>query len=290
VGSFGQFMDLTAWSGQLMSGWSEVGQPSFWVAVLKIMWINILLSGDNAVVIAMACLGLPPRQRLWGMIFGAGVAVLLRIVFTVVVAKLMQLPYLKLVGGLALFYIAAKLLVPEKEDESEVEATQHLWRAIRIVAIADIIMSLDNVIAIAAAAQNNYALIIIGLAISIPLIVVGAALIMALLERYPIFVWAGAALLGWIVGEVMVTDPAVEPFLARYIEGTAMLNFEMKSAAFDWGKTLALHLNLVELAAATLGAILVVLVGGTWRRSKLRERITLPVTAHPVANKKQPAE
>jgi YjbE family integral membrane protein len=290
VGSFGQFMDLTAWSGQLMSGWSEVGQPSFWVAVLKIMWINILLSGDNAVVIAMACLGLPPRQRLWGMIFGAGVAVLLRIVFTVVVAKLMQLPYLKLVGGLALFYIAAKLLVPEKEDESEVEATQHLWRAIRIVAIADIIMSLDNVIAIAAAAQNNYALIIIGLAISIPLIVVGAALIMALLERYPIFVWAGAALLGWIVGEVIVTDPAVEPFLARYIEGTAMLNFELRSAAFDWGKTLALHLNLVELAAATLGAILVVLVGGTWRRSKLRERITLPVTAHPVANKKQPAE
>jgi YjbE family integral membrane protein len=290
VGSFGQFMDLTAWSGQLMSGWSEVGQPSFWVAVLKIMWINILLSGDNAVVIAMACLGLPPRQRLWGMIFGAGVAVLLRIVFTVVVAKLMQLPYLKLVGGLALFYIAAKLLVPEKEDESEVEATQHLWRAIRIVAIADIIMSLDNVIAIAAAAQNNYALIIIGLAISIPLIVVGAALIMALLERYPIFVWAGAALLGWIVGEVIVTDPAVEPFLARYIEGTAMLNFEMRSAAFDWGKTLALHLNLVELAAATLGAILVVLVGGTWRRSKLREMITLPVTAHPVAKEKQPAE
>jgi YjbE family integral membrane protein len=283
-------MDLTAWSGPLMSGWSEVGQPSFWVAVLKIMWINILLSGDNAVVIAMACLGLPPRQRLWGMIFGAGVAVLLRIVFTVVVAKLMQLPYLKLVGGLALFYIAAKLLVPEKEDESEVEATQHLWRAIRIVAIADIIMSLDNVIAIAAAAQNNYALIIIGLAISIPLIVVGAALIMALLERYPIFVWAGAALLGWIVGEVIVTDPAVEPFLARYIEGAAMLNFEMKSAAFDWGKTLALHLNLVELAAATLGAILVVLVGGTWRRSKLRERITLTVTAHPVANEKQPAE
>jgi len=289
VGWFGQFIDPTAWSGLLMSGWSEVGQPSFWVAVLKIMWINILLSGDNAVVIAMACLGLPPRQRLWGMIFGAGVAVLLRIVFTVVVAKLMQLPYLKLVGGLALFYIAAKLLVPEKEDESEVEATQHLWRAIRIVAIADIIMSLDNVIAIAAAAQNNYALIIIGLAISIPLIVVGAALIMALLERYPIFVWAGAALLGWIVGEVIVTDPAVEPFLARYIEGTAVLNFEMKSAALDWARTLALHLNLVELAAATLGAILVVSVGGTWRRSKLRG-ITPPVGAHQVANEKQPAE
>jgi YjbE family integral membrane protein len=283
-------MDPTAWSGMLMSGWSEVGQPSFWVAVLKIMWINILLSGDNAVVIAMACLGLPPRQRLWGMIFGAGVAVLLRIIFTVVVAELMRLPYLKLVGGLALFYIAAKLLVPEKEDESEVEATEHLWRAIRIVVIADIIMSLDNVIAIAAAAQGNYALIIIGLAISIPLIVVGAALIMALLERYPIFVWAGAALLGWIVGEVIVTDPAVEPFLARYIEGTAVLNFEMKSAALDWARTFTLQLNLVELAAATIGAILVVVVGGMWRRSKLNGEVTPPAVVHQVANEKLPAE
>ena len=242
-------MDPAVWGNMIMSGWDEVGQPMFWVAVLKIMWINILLSGDNAVVIAMACLGLPPRQRLWGMIFGAGVAVVLRIIFTGVVASLMLLPYLKIIGGLALFYIAAKLLVPDDPDESEVEATEHLWRAIRIVAVADIIMSLDNVLAIAAAAQNNYALIIIGLAVSIPMIVAGAAVIMALLDRYPILVWAGAALLGWIVGEVIATDQAIEqPLIARFgAEGA----------------------HYIALFCALIGAILVLLVGGYWRRAKL---------------------
>jgi len=242
-------MDPGTWGGMITSGWDEMGQPMFWVAVLKIMWINILLSGDNAVVIAMACLGLPPRQRLWGMIFGAGVAVVLRIVFTGIVASLMLVPGLKIVGGLALFYIAAKLLVPEDPDENEVEATEHLWRAIRIVAVADIVMSLDNVIAIAAAANNNYALIIIGLAISIPLIVAGAALIMALLERYPILVWAGAALLGWIVGEVIATDQLIEGYLI--------------------GKFGAEGAHYVALFCALIGAILVLLVGGYWRRAKL---------------------
>src|SRR5437868_5969258 len=120
----GQMMDPAGWLSMLASGWDEVGQTTFWVALLKIMWINVLLSGDNAVVIAMACIGLPPRQRLWGMILGAGVAVLLRIIFTGVVASLMLLPYLKIVGGLALFYIAAKLLVPDDPDEDEVEAVE----------------------------------------------------------------------------------------------------------------------------------------------------------------------
>src|SRR6266849_2969243 len=116
-------IDPATWLGMVTSGWNEMGQTAFWVALLKIMWINVLLSGDNAVVIAMACLGLPPRQRLWGMILGAGVAVVLRIIFTVVIAQLILLPYLNLIGGLALFYIAAKLLVPEDEDEGGVEAT-----------------------------------------------------------------------------------------------------------------------------------------------------------------------
>ena len=169
-----QVMDPHMWSSTFLSGWNEMGQAAFWVALVKIMWINVLLSGDNAVVIAMACRGLPHRQRLWGMILGAGVAVVLRIIFTGVVASLMLLPYLKLIGGLALFYIAAKLLVPEDPDEDQTEAVEHLWRAVRIVAIADIIMSLDNVIAIAAAAQGNMALLVLGLAISIPLIVAGA--------------------------------------------------------------------------------------------------------------------
>jgi YjbE family integral membrane protein len=233
----------------ISSGWGEVGQTAFWVALLKIMWINILLSGDNAVVIAMACRGLPHRQRVWGMILGAGVAVLLRVVFTVFVAALMLLPYLKIVGGLALFYIAAKLLVPEDEDHSETEATEHLWRAVKIVAIADIIMSLDNVIAIAAAAQGNMALLVIGLGVSIPLIVAGAALVMALLDRFPILVWAGAALLGWIVGEVIATDPVIQGYL------------EPKFGADGF--------HYIMLFCALVGAVLVLVVGGIWRRSKL---------------------
>ena len=242
-------MDPATWLSMVSSGWSEVGQTAFWIALLKIMWINILLSGDNAVVIAMACRGLPHRQRVWGMILGAGVAVLLRVVFTVFVAALMLLPYLKIVGGLALFYIAAKLLVPEDEDKNETEATEHLWRAVKIVAIADIIMSLDNVIAIAAAAQGNMALLVIGLGVSIPLIVAGAALVMALLDRFPILVWAGAALLGWIVGEVIVTDPVIQGYL------------EPKFGAEGF--------HYIMLFCALVGAVLVLVVGGIWRRSKL---------------------
>ena len=156
-------------------------QPAFWVAVGKIIWINVLLSGDNALVIALACRGLAPKQRLWGMIFGAAAAVILRIIFTGIVATLMELPYLKLVGGLALIVIAAKLLVPEQEDEDSVESASHLWAAVRIVVVADIVMSLDNVIAVAAAANGSVPLLVLGLAISVPLIVAGAALIMALL-------------------------------------------------------------------------------------------------------------
>jgi YjbE family integral membrane protein len=249
VQSLAQTLDPAAWSAMLLSGWGSVGETEFWVAVAKIIWINILLSGDNAVVIAMACRGLPQRQRVWGMILGAGVAVVLRIIFTGVVASLMLLPYLKIVGGLALFYIAAKLLVPDDPDEGEPEAVEHLWRAVRIVAIADIIMSLDNVIAIAAAAGGNVALLVLGLAISIPLIVAGAALIMALLDRFPILVWAGAALLGWIAGEVVATDPVTAGYLTQ-----------------NYGDSVT---HSVEYAAATAGAVLVLVVGGLWRRAKM---------------------
>jgi YjbE family integral membrane protein len=248
VGSLGQYIDLGMWASVLSSGWSDMDQMAFWVALAKIMWINILLSGDNAVVIAMACRGLPERQRFWGMILGAGVAVLLRVIFTGIVATLMTLPYLKIIGGIALFYIAVKLLVPD-EEHGEVAAADKLWRAVRIVAVADIIMSLDNVIAIAAAAQGNVALLIIGLAVSIPLIIAGAALVMALLDRFPILIWAGAALLGWIVGEVIATDPA--------IEGPLRASIGAEGA------------HSVELAAAGMGAVLVLAVGALWRRSRM---------------------
>src|SRR3954463_14630728 len=195
---------------------------AFWIAALQIIGVNIILSGDNAVVIAMACLSLPPRQRLWGMILGAGVAVLLRVVFTLVVAQAMTYPFLKLVGGALLFWVAIKLVSEDADEDAETQSGETLWRAVRIVVIADIVMSLDNVIAIAAAAELaaaavdpghaaaiKAALIIFGLATSVPLIIAGSAILMALLERFRVLVWGGGALLGWVAGDVMVTDPAL---------------------------------------------------------------------------------
>jgi YjbE family integral membrane protein len=200
----------------------DIMHAPFWIAALQIIGVNVILSGDNAVVIALACLTLPPRQRLWGMILGAGVAVLLRILFTLVVAQAMTYPYLKLVGGVLLLWVAIKLVTGDSEGEGNVESADNLWRAVRIVAIADIVMSLDNVLAIAASADVAAArvdaahaaaikttLIIFGLATSIPLIIAGSAILMALLDRYRVLVWAGAALLGWVAGDIMSTDPAV---------------------------------------------------------------------------------
>jgi YjbE family integral membrane protein len=249
---------------------AEMLQPAFWVAVGKIIWINVLLSGDNALVIALACRGLAPRQRLWGMIFGAGAAVVLRIIFTGIVASLMELPYLKLVGGLALLVIAAKLLVPEQEDEEGVESASHLWAAVQIVVVADIVMSLDNVIAVAAAANGSVPLLILGLAISIPLIVAGAALIMALLNRLPILVWAGAALLGWIAGDVIATDPAVHPKLQALFAGPAGVKLDASLGSLGIGPHFA-NGNGGELVCAVLGVIVVLIAGSIWRRRKLQQ-------------------
>jgi len=250
---------------------SEMTQPAFWVAVGKIIWINVLLSGDNALVIALACRGLAPKQRLWGMIFGAAAAVVLRIIFTGIVATLMELPYLKLVGGLALIVIAAKLLVPEQEDEDSVQAASHLWAAIRIVVIADIIMSLDNVIAVAAAANGSVPLLILGLAISVPLIVAGAALIMALLNKLPILVWAGAALLGWIAGDVIATDPAVHPRLDAMLSGSFGIRLD---GMLDWlsmAPQFANHGNGGEIVLAVLGVIVVLVAGSIWRKRAMQK-------------------
>ena len=249
---------------------AEMLQPAFWIAVGKIIWINVLLSGDNALVIALACRGLAPRQRLWGMIFGAGAAVILRIIFTGIVASLMELSYLKLVGGLALLVIAAKLLVPEQEDEEGVESASHLWAAVQIVVVAVIVMSLDNVIAVAAAASGSLPLLILGLAISIPLIVAGAALIMALLNRLPILVWAGAALLGWIAGDVIATDPAVHPKLQALFAGPAGIKLDAWLESLGIGPHFASG-NGGEAACAVLGVIVVLIAGSIWRRRKLQQ-------------------
>src|SRR4051794_2649410 len=176
------------------------------IKVLGIIWINVILSGDNAVVIAMACRGLPPDKRRMGMILGAGVAVGLRIIFTVVVVALLSTPFLKVVGGVLLLWIAVKLLTGD-DEEGNVKQSDRLWHAVWTIAVADAVMSLDNVLAIAAVAKDSTFLLVLGLAISIPLIVAGAALIMAILERAPVLVWAGAALLGWVAGDMMLSDP-----------------------------------------------------------------------------------
>jgi YjbE family integral membrane protein len=185
-----------------------VDDPAFWLAVLQIIWIDLLLSGDNAVVIALACRKLPPKQRAWGIALGTLVAIGLRIVFTGLVTTLMAMAYVKLIGGLLLIWIAIKLLAGEENGNTEhIEPSANLWHAVKIIAIADAVMSLDNVIAIAMAARGSYALLMFGLAVSIPLIMAGAAIVISLLERFPIVVWAGAALLGWIAGEIIAKDP-----------------------------------------------------------------------------------
>jgi YjbE family integral membrane protein len=249
---------------------TDMHTTAFWIAVGKIIWINVLLSGDNALVIAMACRGLHGRHRLWGMIIGAGIAVVLLIAFTGIVATLMALPYLKLAGGLALLVIAAKLLVPEDEN-NEVAAGATLWQAIRIVVIADIIMSLDNVIAVAAAANGQLSLLILGLAISIPMIIAGAALIMMVLDRFPVLIWLGAVLLGWIAGDVIETDPAVQPWLHHLLDGTISLHLDAKSLAFGVTPQFNLEGELDEYLASVLGAILVLVIGSIWRSRRLRQ-------------------
>src|SRR5499427_3892310 len=188
------------------------------IQILKIVWINILLSGDNAVVIALACRALPRGQRAWGIILGAAAAVVMRIIFTISLQFVLELPYLRAVGGVLLLYIAVKLLVQEEASEDSVASSETLWGAVRTVAIADIVMSLDNVLAIAAAARGQPMLIAFGLLVSIPLIVAGATLIMAILGQYPILVWAGAALFGWIACQLVVEDPVTYPYFQQFAD------------------------------------------------------------------------
>ncbi len=225
---------------------ADMVQPALWLSVLQVIWINILLSGDNAVVIALACRGLPPRQRLRGIVIGAGCASVLRIVFTGVVAMLMTLPYLKLIGALLLLWIAVKLLIPEEKDGNDHrEAADDLWRAVRIVVIADIVMSLDNVIAVAAVAKGQIVLLTLGLAVSIPMVIAGSTIILALLERFPVLVWGGAGILGWVAGDIFASDPIVLGIFSGYSP------------------------EQIELVAKVLGATLVLMAGYIWRRYKL---------------------
>lgn len=236
----------------LQSGIGELAQAPFWAAVAQIALVNIVLSGDNAVIIAMACRELPRPQRMWGIAIGGGVAVILRLIFAGAITWLFELPYLKLAGGIALLYIGARLLVPRRPDEHQVEAAMRLWRAVWIVVVADIVMSFDNILALVEIANGDVVLLAIGLAISIPLVVAGAALIAKLLDRVPILIWAGAALLGWIAGETIAGDTAVA--------GSIM------SLA---GERFASH---VEMTAAAAGAVLVIAAGALWRQWQMSKK------------------
>jgi YjbE family integral membrane protein len=211
----------------------------FWIAVGQIILIDILLGGDNAVVIALACRGLPPKQRKRGIIYGTVGAIVLRVILIAFALALLAIPYLKVVGGLLLVWIGVKLLVPhEDEDHSNIQTSDKLWSAVKTVIVADLVMSVDNVLAIAGAAESagkhQLPLVIFGLLVSIPIIVAGSQIVLKLMDRFPIIITLGAMLLGWIAGQMMYTDPAVKAYLP---EATA------------W-----------EYAAAATGALLVLLI------------------------------
>ncbi len=235
----------------ILDGFAAYAQPHFWLSVLEIIWINVLLSGDNAIVIALACRNLPRKQRFAGVVLGTAVALALRLIFASVVTQLMVLPYVKIVGGLALLWIAVKLLVPDEDPAAEQSPSDGLWRAVKLIAVADVVMSLDNVIAVAGAANGNYALLVFGLGISVPAVVAGAAVLMAILEYFPLIVWAGAALLGWIAGDVIATDPAVT-------ENSDTIG--------------QVTLDRIRLALSMSGSIGTVVSGFLWRRRRKAEQ------------------
>jgi len=224
----------------------DISSPAFWVALMQIIGVNIVLSGDNAVVIALAARSLPPQQQKKAIFWGSGAAVVMRIVLTIVAVELLRLSFLKLVGAVLLLWIAVKLLLPEDEGDGAGASTSNLAAAIKTILIADLVMSLDNVIAVAAAAKGSLPLLVIGLAVSIPLVIFGSTLLLKLMDRFPIFITIGAALLGWVAGEMAVTDPSVR----------------------EWVDASAHYLHWIAPAA---GAIFVVGIG-TWLASRAEAR------------------
>src|SRR5256885_4256678 len=221
---------------------------AFWVGLVKIIGVNIILSGDNAVVIALAARSLPARQQTQAIIWGAGAAIVLRIILTLFAVALLALPWLKLIGSVLLFWIGIKLLIPE-DDDPDIKAHDHLIAAIKTILIADLVMSLDNVIAVAAAAGGSIVLLVLGLAISIPLVIFGATLLVKLMDRYPVIITIGAGLIGWVAGEMLITDLALQPWLTG-------LGIEYRGQAPEL-KPYSSGLSL-ELICGALGVVVVV--------------------------------
>lgn len=187
----------------------DLSSPLFWSAFASIVLANIVLSGDNAVVIAMAARTLRPEQRGKAIFWGSAAAIVMRIILTIVAIQLLSLPYLKVIGAILLVYIGVDLLSTEEEGDGEAKEINGMLAAIRTILIADLVMSLDNVLAVAAAAKGNVPLLVLGLLVSIPLIVFGATLLTKVMQRFPIIITIGAALLGFLAGEMLLTDPAV---------------------------------------------------------------------------------
>jgi len=192
---------------------AELATAEFWVAAVQIVIVNILLSGDNAVVIALACRNLPPKQRRWGIFWGAFGAIALRIVLTVFALSLLELPWLKLIGGLLLLWIGVKLIAEEEDEGDDIKGSERLLSAVKTVIIADLVMSLDNVLGVAAAANGSVILLTFGLLVSIPLVIVGSQLILKVIERFPVLIVAGGALLGYIAGEMFVREAVLTPWI-----------------------------------------------------------------------------
>lgn len=242
----------------------DFASSAFWTSLLQIIWIDLLLSGDNAVVIALAVRSLPEKQRKVGIWLGAGAAVGLRIIFAVVVSYLLNIPFLKVVGALLLFWIAIKLAKGEEEAHGEIEASDNLWKAVRTIAIADAVMSLDNVLAIAAAARGHFELFVFGLLLTIPLIIFGARLLSSVLERFPILIWLGAALLGWIAGEMLLSDMAVMQWLQVH-----MPSWVQSVPVSETNPAGLLPAKVPFYTAAVLGAAFVCIVGYSLKKKPI---------------------
>ena len=224
-----------------------IDDPVFWTALLKIIGVNIVLSGDNAVVIALAARSLHGKQQKQAIIWGSGAAIVMRIILTLFAVALLDMPWLKLVGSVLLLWIGVKLLIPESEGP-DVKAGDNLWAAIKTILIADLVMSIDNVIAVAAAAQGSITLLVLGLAISIPLVIFGATMLLKLMERWPIIITIGAGLLGFVAGEMAWEDKAIGSFTQNY-PGYAKYVIAVLGAAFV--VVLGRHLAGKELRKST---------------------------------------
>ncbi|HEY7608684.1 MAG TPA: TerC family protein [Alphaproteobacteria bacterium] len=254
-------------------------EGAFWVALSQIMLVNIVLSGDNAVVIALACRNLPVKYRQPAILAGSGGAILLRIIFCVVVAWLLQIPYLKIAGGLLLFWIGIKLITEEEGDDGEesVAGKANLWGAIQTIIIADAVMSLDNAIAIAAAAAQAakgdefriWTLITLGLLITIPIIIVGATLIMRIMQRYPIVILIGGALLGFVAGEMLISDQALHHWLEA--QAGAWFKPALVPGSEAYAEWLRSTLHYIELGCGAVGAVVTIIIG-RWLLARAAKR------------------